>query len=1029
MIHAFGECELDDERFELRRRGKAVKLEPKVFDVLAYLVRHAERVVTKSELLDAVWAGVNVSESVLPKCIAAVRRAVGDTRARANLIQTVHGRGYRLVAEVRARAASALADAAPGSDPADSSYVGRVGLRAGLTHALDEACAGRGRLIVLMGEPGIGKTRTAEALLGEARRRSLAVAIGRAYEGDTAPAFWPWVQLLRGVAALPTMRAWLAEGGVVGPEVSTLVPELAARSTAKPSAPPDQRPPEGEDARFRLFDAVSSVLKRAAERQPLVLLLDDLQWADAASLRLLALVATEIGTMPLLMVATCRDDEIDRTAALAELMGTLARASTCEWIPLTGLGREETAALVERLVTEAPSAALMDTIHAMTAGNPFFIQETARLLTVDGAATVTDPAALSQSLPRRVRDAVRRRLAKLSPECRTLLRIASVLGPELDAGTLAAVADLPPERTLRLLSEGRAAHLLDAGDLPTRYVFHHALIRHALYDELDDAERVRWHGRAGEHIAALAGADLDASVDAVAHHCFAAVAGGGVARAVEACVRAARRADRLFAYEQSARWYERALVALESAPAVDDAPRVDLLLALGEMRAAAGERDPAREVFFRAAAIARQLARPDLLARAALGYRGPSEMGSPSDPPAIALLEEALAAVGDAFPALRARLLSRMTGCAPWADTMATRIDLSREALVLARESAENGALRDALSARLWASQGPDHVDERLAVGRDLLAFGRREGGLPMTLLAHDAAFGAYLLRGEHGGRRARARRLWRHGGRDEAAGLPLPRDLLARQPAARARRPRRRRADVPRRPRARAQRGARTRTSCSSARCTRSSICAGLDDDPELDRVFFGEMMALPYAFEPALQSALAFALWLRGEHEAAREQFERVAARVAAGTRARRALAGDARRSQPRSPAPRRRAARRPPLRPAAAVRRPRRGARPACARSASRSRRCSATSALVLGRFDEGARHYERGARQGDRHGHAARVDRHPSRIRPTARGSRRSWRPRARRRPPRRVDRRHGGARHPAELALDEMPAPS
>ena len=143
--------------------------------------------------------------------------------------------------------------------------------------------------------------------------------------------------------------------------------------------------------------------------------------------------------------------------------------------------------------------------------------------------------------------------------------LASVLGARFDAPALAAVLDLPPERVLQLLSEARRAHLLDPqGDPPTRYEFHHALIRHALYEELDDAELVHWHGRVGDYLVALAGADLATHADAIASHYFAALAGGETTRAIAACTGAAAQAHRLFAYERSARWYERALQALDN---------------------------------------------------------------------------------------------------------------------------------------------------------------------------------------------------------------------------------------------------------------------------------------------------------------------------------------------------------------------------------------------------------------------------------------------------------------------------------
>ena len=878
MIHAFGDCELDGERFELRRRGTPVKLERKVFDVVAYLVRHADRVVTKAELLDAVWPDVAVSESVLPKCIAAARRAVGDTRQRPAVIQTVHGRGYRLIAPVETRAP---ADGVPPpSEPDDAGFVGRAPVLARLRRRLEDALGGRGHVVVLVGEPGIGKTRTAEHVGAEAARRGAAVLVGRAYDGEATPAFWPWVQILRACAALPDETAW--RDGALAPEVAALVPELAAPAVA-PAAP------SAPETRFRLFDGIATVLKRAATRRPLVLVLDDVHWADAGSLHLLRLIATEVAGSRLLVIATCRDHESERQAAVAEVLGVLAREPHCEWITLAGLDADATHDLVVHITAGTPSRALSATVHAMTEGNPFFVHEVTRLLAdaddpADTDAHDREPTLASRALPRRLRDAIRRRLGTLSAECRALLGVAAVLGREIEVGLLAAVAEQPVDTVLRLLAEARAARVVDAADDGVgRWVFHHVLTRQALYEDLDEPARVRWHARAGARLAALGGADPDAYCDALAYHCFAAAPGGDAARAVLACTRAAERAHRLLAYERAAVLYERALTALALAPPVDEVHRVELLLGVGETRAAAGARAAAREAFGRAAAIARELGRGDLLARAALGYRGPAEMGVPGDPESVALLEEALDAVADRHPVLRARLLGRLVGTSPRSDVMATRRRLADEAYVLASASGDPTALRDALSARLWAALGPDHVATRLAVADELRALGERTGSLPLVLLSHDAELGAQLLRGAMpAAKRALAAYARTADALKQPAFLFLATFWEASLAMAEGRL-----AEAAGLFRGASERGRGTVPFAHfmyAGQMYPLVYLRGDADDPELDRIFFGEMIDLPYAFEPAVRSALAFALWLRGDAPAARAELERVTAQLPA-------------------------------------------------------------------------------------------------------------------------------------------------
>ncbi|HEY2386150.1 MAG TPA: AAA family ATPase, partial [Candidatus Binatia bacterium] len=279
VTYTFAGLILDEALYELRRGAAAVKLEPKVFDVLRYLVRHRERVVSKDELLAELWPGEHVSESVLPRCITALRKAVGDTAAGQRVIQTVHGRGYRFVAPLEIAAVGgaaadgevALAREDGPAEPARGAFVGREDAMAKLRAALADALGGAGRLVLLVGEPGIGKTRTAEEIATDGRRAGALVLAGRCYEGDGAPAFWPWLQILRAAGAAPEAAPVLARLGGGVADVAQLLPELFAGHALRPGAAL-----EPEQARFRLFDAVSALLRALAASRPLVLVVDDL---------------------------------------------------------------------------------------------------------------------------------------------------------------------------------------------------------------------------------------------------------------------------------------------------------------------------------------------------------------------------------------------------------------------------------------------------------------------------------------------------------------------------------------------------------------------------------------------------------------------------------------------------------------------------------------------------------------------------------------------------------------------------------
>jgi predicted ATPase len=379
------------------------------------------------------------------------------------------------------------------------------------------------------------------------------------------------------------------------------------------------------------------------------------------------------------VVATYRDVDLRRGHPLGDLLGLLARAPICERLPLRGFDAADT----ERLIAGVAGAPASDTVaaavHEMTDGNPFFIQEVVRLLTSTGGLTAGTGAALPLTLPQSVRDAVGRRLDALSEPCNALLRVAAVLGRDFDAPLLGRVAELADAGVLDRLAEAVRAHVLDEADaVPGRYRFHHSLIRQTLYDELSTPERVRLHAHAGAALEAACAADVDPVLDELAHHFFQAAPCGESARAIEYCRRAAERAQRLLAYEQGARQYERALQLLELHGPPDAARRAELLLAVGEAHAVAGTRQRARAAFQRAAEIGRELQRADILARAAFGFRGQGEMGTPPDDGALTLLEEALAAVAERYPALRARLLSRLVGTPPHSNSLATRDTMSR---------------------------------------------------------------------------------------------------------------------------------------------------------------------------------------------------------------------------------------------------------------------------------------------------------------------------------------------------------------
>lgn len=745
MEWAFGDCVLSEELVQLTKAGRVVRLEPKVFYVLRFLIENRERVLSKAEILDEVWPGEAVSESVLPRSIAMIRRAVGDTRANQHVVETVHGHGYRFVAAVvpqgRGRPSAAVASELRHDDGRD--FVGREDVLQRIAQAFDETLDGRGRVVLLVGEPGIGKTRTVERSLEQMGGGARAYT-GACFEREGAPPYWPFVQILRSLVddldasdLLDWVRPTDADLIPLVPVLLDLCPDLSASD-----------PFEGEQARFRLFDSVASFLRRIANRHPLVLVVEDLHWADRDSMLLTSFLATVLRDAPVLLLGTIRDREVGRDQSLEALQRDLSRAPHCERIVLRGLAPKDVTRLLRELGRDELDGATNEMIVEMAEGNPFFVRELAAIANEGGPFDLGDRERSSLDLSQGVRDTVGLRLASLSSACTDLLSSASVLGREFNVRVLLDLSGGSNEETLELLGEALAAGLLTEHSTAGRFAFSHALVRQVLYDALGLPRRVVAHREAASALERIYGDESSDHLSEVAFHLFEGAVGGDPLRSVEVSVRAAELARRKCAYDESVRHLERALEAFDLAEHSEPLRRCELILLQAEAKWDAGQRDDAHDQFRRAADLARELGRPDLLARAAVGMRSYGDNTRP-DPETVRLLEEALEAVGAASPVWRARILSRLTYCDPHTREMSNRARLAGEAADLTTESEDPAVLFDVFVGRYWSTLGPDALGERITVGREAAEAGRRLGDPRLELLGHDTLVGAHLVLGE----------------------------------------------------------------------------------------------------------------------------------------------------------------------------------------------------------------------------------------------------------------------------------------
>jgi tetratricopeptide (TPR) repeat protein len=571
-------------------------------------------------------------------------------------------------------------------------FVGREAPLAALVSAVQAAELGERVVGLVAGEPGIGKTR----LVGEmAARVSSRVLWAGCWEGEGAPPYWVWQQLLRPLGA---------EAVLAG---------------------------EPGDGRFRLFDAVASAFAAASEERPLVLVIEDLHWADEASVRLLEFLGQDRRPRRLAVVGTYRHTDLDPSHPFARAVGDLVRDGL--HLALGGLGKRDVGSLAAAMGLDAGEQ--VNALHRRSGGNPFFLRELVRLAQEAPASTV----------PAGIRPVVARRVHHLAPATQEVLAAAAVAGAEFDPAVLSAVTETAPGPLLAALDEARAAGLVE--EAAGRFRFVHALVRESLYDGLGLAARTALHRRLAEVLDVRFG---DAHAAEIASHALRGAMTGGDDRALAWAVRAAERSFEQLAYEEAAAWYGRALGVLWTAN-LGEAGRGELLIREGEAHLAAGDIPAAREAYQEAAAIARRRGDPEQLARAALGLGaglGGFEVRL-LDPVQVQLLEEALRTLDPEPSTLRAWVLARLSVALSFMEAEARRQALSEDAVAMARQLGDPAVLGYALAGHCDVIPGPEHCEARLGEASEVVRLARAAGDRPLELLGRRLRVVALLEMGD----------------------------------------------------------------------------------------------------------------------------------------------------------------------------------------------------------------------------------------------------------------------------------------
>jgi DNA-binding SARP family transcriptional activator len=631
-----------------------------------------------------------------------------------------------------------------------SVFVGRERELGELTGALEDAFAGHGRLVLLVGEPGIGKSRLAEEIASDARGRGARVLVGRCWEAGGAPAYWPWVQSLGAYARAIDPDELARQLGSRAAEIAPILPELHEILPGLP-APAAL---DSEGARFRLFHATAEFLRNASDRQPIVLFLDDLHAADTPSLLLVQFLARELAHARVLLLGALRDVDPTPGRSLTATLAEVTREPGTRRVSLTGLSEPDIAEYVELAAAEIASPELAAALYAETDGNPLFVAETVRLLSIEGVRR-QEGGEVRLAIPESVRDVITRRLAHLSAGCNDVLVLASVLGREFTIIVLARVAATSEDQLLDTLDEAMEARVLAAvPGAPGRLRFAHVLIRDTLYERLTPARRVRLHRLVVSALEPLYGEEAGPHLAELAHH---AIAASDFHRGLRYACRAGDRALELLAYEEAERLYETGLDALALAEVSDEKEHCELLLSLGEARARAGNSAAAHKAFLQAAELARRLGRPRELARAAAGYGGRIVWArAGKDDQLVPLLESALAALPDDEVELRVRLLARLAGALRDELSAERRDQLAREAVELARRIGSLAALAYALDGHAAATcGGPGTQAQHLALGSELREVAARIGDRERVQAGHMQRFAAQLTLGEVSGAQA----------------------------------------------------------------------------------------------------------------------------------------------------------------------------------------------------------------------------------------------------------------------------------
>ena len=633
------------------------------------------------------------------------------------------------------------------------SYVGRVDERAAIEEAIVLARDGARQVVLLSGEPGIGKTRLSSYGAHRAHAEGFAVCWGACSEELAVP-YEPWIEVCSQIVEHAPQELLERHCKRHGGELSRLVRTLGERVEDLPS--PQSSDPETE--RYLLFSAVAGLLEQVAQSVPVCMVLDDLHWADGQSVALLKHVVRTVEHGALQVIATYRDSDLGKDHPLGALLADLRSVEGVQRLALHGLGADEVAQIMTAVAgheLEADGIELAGQIATETDGNPFFVGEVLRGLSESGALVFDEDSgrwsidsSAAIALPESVREVIERRVERLGDEALEVLTQAAVIGRVFDLELLESMLEIEESRLLDHLEAAVAASLLaESSERVGQFRFAHALVNQTLYEGLGATRRARMHQRVAQALEDLYGEDPAERLSELALHWRLAAVSLDKAKAANYALRAGQRALESLAPAEAVKLFADAVELMGD---LDSAERCEALIGLGEAQRQSGDA-AYRETLLEASRIASAMTDAELAARAALANNrgGVSSSFGEVDAERLAAIDRAIELDDPPNHARRARLLAIKALELQWDPDFGLRRALDEEAISLARATEDTRTLAEVLRNVAETIRAPDTLALRIGLVEELVGCAAEVGDPALRFSAHGFEFQCCVERGD----------------------------------------------------------------------------------------------------------------------------------------------------------------------------------------------------------------------------------------------------------------------------------------